>query len=141
MGGMRTLLVLIAVGLCIPLAGYAGTGGYEARDLPLGMGAARPSRIEPVFGRIASALASKRGEVRCWSPNDWGRINGEFLTHGDGTENLNDVAGFYRPDTSRIHLAPIACAGLVALRYRHEHPTGGKLEGEVALAVDTLAHE
>jgi hypothetical protein len=137
---MRPFLLVVLLALAFPLVG-SGSNRYEDRALPLGLGVTSGSRIEPTFGAVAAALASRSGEVRCWSARDWGRINGEFITYGDGTENLDYVSGFYRPSTVRIHLAPLACAGLVDLRYRHLHPASGKVEGRIALAVATLAHE
>jgi hypothetical protein len=138
---MRALLALLLLTLSLPLAGAVASARYEDKPLPAGLGPTGDSRVEPTFGAVASALADRPGEVRCWSRTDWARINGEFVTQGDGTENLNYVSGFYRPGTGRIHLAPIACVGLVALHYKHAQPTSGKLEGTIALGVETLAHE
>jgi hypothetical protein len=138
---MRALLGVSLLALCLPLAAGARTSRYEDRELPLGMGVTSASRIEPFFGKIASSLADKTGELRCWSGSDWARINGEFISMGSGGENLDYVSGFYRPTTNRIHLAPVVCSGLVQLHYQHRHPMSGKAEGKIALAVVTLAHE
>ena len=46
----------------------------EAHDLPLIAGASRVSRVEPRFGAIASVLAGKDVEARCWSRRDWVKL-------------------------------------------------------------------
>jgi hypothetical protein len=138
---MRVFLVTMIVAALVPLVDASAAGQYEDRTLPVEFGITSASRVEPNFGRIASSLAAHKGELRCWSSTDWARINGEFITEGDGSENLNYVSGFYQPRTNRIHLGPTVCQGLVELRYKHLRPTYGKAEGRVALAVVTLAHE
>jgi hypothetical protein len=138
---MRAFLVVLALALGLPLVATARTGRYEDKPLAPGIGVLSASRIEPNFGKVASSLASKHGEVRCWSALDWARINGEFIAEGGAGENLNYVSGFYRPTTNKIHLGPTVCSGLVALRYQHKQPDGGRAMGKIALAVVTLAHE
>ena len=138
---MRALLGVSLLALCLPLAAGARTSLYEDRELPLGLGVTNASRIEPFFGRVAASLADKSGQLRCWSAPDWARINGEFISMGGSEENLDYVSGFYRPTTNRIHLGPTACSGLVQLHYQHRHPSSGRAEGKIALAVVTLAHE
>src|SRR5439155_17376875 len=46
----------------------------ETRSLPVVAGAAAESHVDPRFSRIASELAGKDVEVRCWSPADWTRL-------------------------------------------------------------------
>jgi len=137
---MRALLACALVALIVPTT-LAAVAHYEDKPLPLGIGAVSTSRVEPIFARASASLAGRPAEVRCWSRLDWARINGDFITTGAPGENLDYVEGFYRPSTRRIHLAPGVCGGLVALRYRHQHPTRGGLELNIALGVETLAHE
>jgi hypothetical protein len=46
----------------------------EVGPLPVVAGDSTRSRIEPRLGRVASSLAGKAVEVRCWSQADWIRL-------------------------------------------------------------------
>ena len=138
---MRRLGVVVVCVLALPALAYARSSFYGDKPLPTRSGATSTSRIEPRFGRVASSLAGKPAQVRCWSSLDWARINGDLLAHGGAHESLDYVSGFYWPPTGRIHLDPTACAGLVDLAYRGLRPDRGRAFARIALAVDTLAHE
>jgi hypothetical protein len=127
--------------LALPALAYARSSFYADKPLPTRSGATSVSRVEPRFGRVASSLAGKPAQVRCWSALDWARINGDLLAHGGAGESLDYVSGFYWPPTARIHLDPTACAGLVDLAYRGLRPERGRAFVRIALGVDTLAHE
>jgi hypothetical protein len=137
---VRRLVACLCV-LAVPTSAYAGVSFYADKPLPMRGGATSASRIEPRFGRVASSLAGKPAQVRCWSALDWARINGELLELGGAGESLDFVSGFYWPRNGRIHLDPTACAGLVDLAYLHRRPTSGRPFARIALGVDTLAHE
>jgi hypothetical protein len=138
---VRRLAVVVVFVLALPALAQARSSFYHDKALPTRSGATSGSRIEPRFGRVASSLAGKPAQVRCWSSLDWARINGDLLAHGGVGESLDFVSGFYRPDTGRIHLDPTACAGLVDLTYRSPRPQQGRAFVRIALGVDTLAHE
>jgi hypothetical protein len=138
---VRRLAVVAVCVLALPALAYARSSFYADKPLPTRAGVTSASRIEPRFGRVASSLADKPAQVRCWSALDWARINGDFLAHGGAHESLDYVSGFYWPPTGRIHLDPTACAGLVDLAYRGLRPDHGRALTRIALAVDTLAHE
>ena len=138
---MRRLAVVVVCVLALPALAYASSSFYADKPLPTRSGATSISRIEPRFGRVASSLAGKPAQVRCWSTVDWARINGDLLARGGGGESLDFVSGFYWPPTGRIHLDPTACAGLVDLAYRGLRPDRGRAFVRIALGVDTLAHE
>jgi hypothetical protein len=138
---VRRLAVVVVCVLALPALAYARSSFYGDKPLPTRSGATSTSRIEPRFGRVASSLAGKPTQVRCWSSLDWARINGDLLAHGGAHESLDYVSGFYWPPTGRIHLDPTACAGLVDLAYRGLRPDRGRAFVRIALAVDTLAHE
>ena len=112
-----TALLLLLLGLILPLAGVAAAR-YEDKPLPVGLGPTSESRIEPTFGAVASALADRPGEVRCWSRSDWGRINGEFVTHGDGTESLDHVSGFYHYEHRDLNRNVVEVLGREGERFR-----------------------
>jgi hypothetical protein len=96
------------------------------------------SRVEPLFSRVASTLALRPIEVRCWSMRDWRDVSREFHAYSAVTF---EPAGFVGDlDHARVNLAPWVCAHLVDLAYakRVRHGDGGL---DTADAVDTLAHE
>lgn len=138
---MRRFAVVVVCVLALPALAYARSSFYADKPLPTRDGVTSASRIEPRFGRVASSLAGKPAQVRCWSPLDWARINGDLLSHGGAGESLDYVSGFYWPPSGRIHLDPTACAGLVDLAYRAVRPDRGRAFVRIALGVDTLAHE
>jgi hypothetical protein len=112
----------------------------EVRSLPVIAGEAEQSRVEPRFGRIATALGGKRLEVRCWSAADWHQLMREerSYTHGQlGPETL----GFAGIGGTRVNLAPAVCKGLVDLAYNRARPTDEAAQLLLAAAVVTLSHE
>jgi len=109
-------------------------------DQMLPPGKAEQSRIEPRFGRIASRLAGKPIEVRCWSIGDWARLMREerSYTHGKlGPATL----GFAGISGSRVNLGPTVCDGLVDLAYDHARPVDDAGQLMLAAAIVTLSHE
>jgi hypothetical protein len=112
----------------------------EVRPLPVIGGEATASRIEPRFGQVASRLAGKRLEVRCWSRPDWIRLLREekaFTKHRID----DDTLGFAGIDGVRVNFAPDVCESLVALAYQHARPASAETRFRLAAAVVTLAHE
>lgn len=112
----------------------------EVRSLPIIAGESEQSRLEPRFGRIASALAGKSLEVRCWSASDWHRLMREerSYTHGklgSGTLGFAGIGG------ARISLGPAVCAALVDLTYKLAQPRDEVGQLMLATAVVTLSHE
>ena len=112
----------------------------EVRPLPVIGGRATKSRIEPRFGQVASRLAGKSVEVRCWSRADWIRLLREeraFTKH----QIDDDTLGFAGIDGARANLAPDVCERLVGLTYGGARPTAPTARFRLAAAVVTLAHE
>jgi hypothetical protein len=112
----------------------------EVRPLPVIAGNTERSRIEPRFAHIATGLAGKPVEVRCWSKADWDRLmlEEESYTHGKlgrGTLGFAGIGG------SRINLGPSVCDGLVRLAYVHARPTDDAGRLLLAAAIVTLSHE
>ncbi|MDX6437379.1 MAG: hypothetical protein QOK34_2213 [Gaiellaceae bacterium] len=112
----------------------------EVRSLPVIAGATTESRVEPRFGRIASALAGKQVEVRCWSGGDWQHLMREEGAYTQGRLRA-DTLGFAGIGADRINLAPSVCDGLVQLAYEHARPTDAAGRLALAAAVVTLTHE
>jgi len=111
-----------------------------AKKLARVTGKASTSRIEPAFSRVASALAGKLIEVRCWSEAEWSALLDEVATFTGG-EIGPDTYGFAQLGGHLVQLAPDVCEGLVALRYERKRPTGGLDQEEIAIGVGVLAHE
>lgn len=112
----------------------------ELRGLPVISGASPVSRIEPRFGQVASALARKEVEVRCWSTTDWQRLMREEQTYTRGQLG-SDTLGFAGIAGSRINLAPSVCDTLAKLVYGIARPTDEAGRLLLASAVVTLSHE
>ena len=107
---------------------------------PVIAGEAQQGRLEPRFGRIASALAGKPLEVRCWSAPNWRDLMREVQSYtdgklGPGTLAFADIGG------TRINLGPGVCDGLVDLAYKRLRPTAESGQLILAAAVVTLSHE
>jgi hypothetical protein len=107
----------------------------EVRPLPVVTGDVQISRIEPRFGQIASALARKAVEVRCWSASDWPHLMREERAYTSGLGP--GVLGFAGIGGARVNLAPEVCDSLVTLAYRQRRPA----DELMAAAVVTLSHE
>jgi hypothetical protein len=106
----------------------------ERLPLPVGTGLREESRIEPLFTRVANDLAAPASEVRCWSREDWPKLQKE--TFG---RTLN-LAGFASPQYKRANLAWDICDSLATIAYTDRRPTGSEQLG-LAFAVTTLMHE
>jgi hypothetical protein len=112
----------------------------EVRALPVIAGKAEQSRIEPRFGRIASRLAGKPIEVRCWSTGDWTRLMREEGSYTNGKLGP-DTLGFAGIGGSRVNLGPTVCHGLVDLAYDDTRPVDDAGQLLLAAAIVTLSHE
>lgn len=108
------------------------------RPLPVKRGKTGASRIEPVFGDVATRISMENQEVRCWSRRDWKLVleDRSAYTAGKIEPHLLGFAGLAEP----AHLAPEVCEALVDLRYRKERPDG-EAKRELAEAAVVLAHE
>jgi hypothetical protein len=109
------------------------------RPLPVVGGDRETSRIEPRFGRIASRLANRPVQVRCWSKRDWPRVYADWRSFSNDPEIPAGFVASY--DRGRLNLDPDGCAGLVRLAYRDDVPDGGDALVDVAWSVGLLAHE
>jgi hypothetical protein len=107
------------------------------RPLPVVGGVTRRSRIEPRFSRVASKLALKRVEIRCWSPRDWRAATREWEAY---TGLKVEVSGF-ADGIKRANLSPGPCVALAKFTYKRWRPAQGYALLRVADAVGLLAHE
>jgi hypothetical protein len=112
----------------------------EVRSLPVIAGEAEQSRLEPRFARVASGIAGKELEVRCWSAFDWHRLMREERAYTHGKLGSNTL-GFAGIGGTRVNLGPAVCDGLVDLAYRRARPADEARQLMLAAAVVTLGHE
>jgi hypothetical protein len=112
----------------------------NTRELPVAEGVTLDTRIEPLFGEVASALVETEVEARCWSPADWARLMREMKTFTGGRLHP-DTVGFTGFGDQRVNLSSEVCGGLVALAYENRRPIEGFAVVEIALGVSILMHE
>jgi hypothetical protein len=109
------------------------------RDLPVVRGRSSRSRIVPRYSIAATDLVFFEQQVRCWSNRDWKAILREERAYWNGVPTSDIVGLFGAKD--RVHLAPEICKGLDVFAHSRRRPKSGTALLEVALAVETLAHE
>jgi hypothetical protein len=113
---------------------------HDDRPLPT-IGAPSPeSHIDPRLSHVASVLAGRGVEVRCWSVGDWVQLdaNRRRLMHDERRTGLR--SGFTSFDRKRIDLGTAACADLAHIAYE---PLDRPHESwdDLAWAVNLLGHE
>ena len=113
----------------------------EKQELPERGGRTTTSRIEPEFSRVATQLAGKDVEARCWSRDDWRRLLDEQTVLAGPAPEDTVTLGFANAGGARVHLSPETCAALVRLRYERARPRGETATLRLATAAGTLAHE
>ena len=101
------------------------------RPLPTLTGFTHVSRIEPTYGRAASALAGHRITVRCWSPADWTSLS---------ADSSYPLWGYARARDETVNLAPWVCDGLARIAYTAAHRPAFPA-GDDVFAPAVLAHE
>lgn len=96
----------------------------------------RRSRIELTLSRVASKVAGKRIEARCWTRADWAQLQQQVGLFS-GPE-VGGVVGYADYGSGRVHLSPSICAPLVDFAYRKVWPNARE---DLAFAFGVLAHE
>jgi hypothetical protein len=110
------------------------------RPLPRIGGDSSKSRIEPLFSRVATPIARRPVEIRCWSSDDWKKVLDEINAIDPGDA---DPAGFVG-STAFSHSANLdtwTCDSLDLIAYKHRYPRSGSAELDAAESVQILAHE
>ena len=112
----------------------------EKQKLPVAGGGTGKSRIDPRYGEIASAIAEKKIEARCWSQQDWTRllVEEEALTRGQITVTM---MAFASAGGQRINLGPFVCRHLDALVYDGKRPREPLRQLDLAQALGAVVHE
>ncbi len=119
-------------------AAAAGPPPTDDRPLPTIGGRSSVSRVEPRFSQVASALAGKPVEVRCWS-----RLDDEWRAWTDGRVSLLGLLAYYRKSNlSVLHASPRLCQPLVPFVYAKARPKNStRAKADLAVALLSLAHE
>ena len=111
---------------------------FYSRPLPISTDVVADSHIDPRIGRVVTRLAGRRVEARCWSSDDWTRVNGEFQTvypeRHDWAEGLADRYG-------RVHFNGEICATLARFFGSGYTPSLNIERADLAWALHVLAHE
>jgi hypothetical protein len=129
-------LVRFFLGMAGSLAAMSLLVGFATAQPPAELRGGDQSRVEPQFGQIATSLAGKRVEARCWSSADWGpALRAARLNTGEHTLGFAGIGG------NRVNLAPDVCSALVDLANEHVRPTDESNRLLLASAVVTLTHE
>jgi hypothetical protein len=130
----RLAALVAAVALAAVASAAAAEPIREDTPLPVKGGIANESRVEPMYSRIASALARKPTEVRCWSTADW-----RVLVPDYAASQL--TVAFVRGGFPRIHMNPTTCSTLGYVVYAHEWPTTRRGLVDLAELITTIGHE
>lgn len=96
------------------------------------------SRADGTLSGVASRLAGRSVEIRCWSRSDWARVKGEWTAY----RAVADVSGFADVDVETAHLEPRVCADLAEFVHGTKAlPPPGARRLDLAWAIGVLAHE
>lgn len=99
------------------------------------------SRIEPLYSRVASDIAGRSVEVRCWSEEDWLERGEEVAAWADEKTALGPWSGYVSWDLERVNLAPAVCRSLGEWSYERRWPDDRRDAYYFAWSVKALAHE
>lgn len=120
---------VLAMGLAVET--FAAVRSLATGPLPTIAAPSARSHIDPNLGRVASEVAGRAVEVRCWSAADWPRV-----TVLDPVE----AGGFADLAARTVNLPPDVCGSLAALAYGPAHRFADATWEQIA-APHVLAHE
>jgi hypothetical protein len=109
--------------------------------LPTLGGVTEVSRIEPLYSDIASRIAGRRAEVRCWSEEDWLKRSEEVAAWADRETALGPWSAYVSWDQERANLAPAVCRSLGRWAYEGRWPEDRWDGYYFAWSIRSLAHE
>lgn len=109
--------------------------------LPTLGGVTEVSRIEPLYSRVASDIAGRSVEVRCWSGEDWLERTEEVAAWADREMALGPWSAYVSWDKERANLAPAVCHSLGQWAYERRWPEDRRDAYYFAWSVKALAHE
>lgn len=139
---IRAVAVLVLAGVLVSVAAAQTPPPDDYSPLPTIGGISTESRVEPRFSKVATTIAGRTVDVRCYSPAAWTRLGEEWDAYvGRG---LEQTRAYVRSDARHLlHLDPTVCASLVKLTYKLARPGNGRAfeRTDLAAALHTLTHE
>jgi hypothetical protein len=99
--------VSVALAGPLPLPVEAIRPPRDSGPLPTVTAPTRSSRIDPVLSRVASELAGREVEVRCWSARDWRVRMTEYAAYYG--EPVTNYSGYVSWEDKRIQLPGKTC--------------------------------
>jgi hypothetical protein len=112
---------------------------FLTRPLPMSPRVTNESHINVPLGRVASRMAEQTVKVRCWSVDDWRRVNREYRTAFPDVHYW--VAGIGDSQRHVIHLEGALCPTLVGFFGSAYTPSRSIDRADLAEALAVLAHE
>jgi hypothetical protein len=111
---------------------------FQARPLPRSTELLAKSHIDPRLGKVVSRLARRVVEARCWSDDDWRRVNREFgALHPESDYWVIGLAD----RRGRVHFLGELCEPLVRFFGSRYVPSLDIDRAELAESLMILAHE
>ncbi|MDX6517345.1 MAG: hypothetical protein QOF50_191 [Gaiellaceae bacterium] len=113
----------------------------EVGRLPAGIGLSATSGVDPTLSRVASELARRRTQVRCWSQADWKRHVSELARAYPRMSKLGPWRAYTSTTLAEINLSPAVCAELHKIGHRRVSVWRDRSPDALAWSVEALAHE
>ena len=135
------LYALVLIGAMYVTFRIAWNPPNDDGPLPTIGGMTEVSRIEPLYSRVASSLAGRRVEVRCWSEKDWLERTEEVAAWADRKTAVGPWSAYVSWDKERANLAPAVCRSLGRWAYERRWPEDRREAYYFAWSVKALAHE
>lgn len=134
------LLWLVSLDFQAAKASEHGTYPHDWGALPAIAGQSSASHIDSRLSGVATELAGRAAEVRCWSAGDWDRLGDEIAARWSYAERPGLTGGYTSLDRNRVNLSPMVCRELGHILY------GGIDFAEddwddLSWAVNMLSHE
>jgi hypothetical protein len=111
---------------------------FYGRPLPITTEVTADSHVDPRIGRVVTKLVGWDIEARCWSFDDWRRVNREFRTvYPDQHDWASGLADSY----GRVHFSEDICQTLARFLGSPYTPSLNIERADLAWALHVLAHE
>lgn len=142
---LAVLLCALAVGAGLLYLATTPPPGASIRreggQLPSGVGLDSPSRLDPTLSRVASDLAGRPTQVRCWSKPDWERHTARLATAFPRLGRLGPWRAYTSRSLRTVNVSPEICAELTALAHGRAPVWRHASQDALAWSVEALAHE
>jgi hypothetical protein len=134
-------VVLAAAAVAVAVAAVPAAP-HDAGPLPTLEGAQPVSHVDPRLTQIASELAARPLEVRCWSAGDWRKRAAEVKSFTPAHLDVHSPwSGYTSRDRKRASFGPKACARLAKLAYLRAGASSYTDAWWLAWSLGLFAHE